>query len=373
MIDVLIVEDSALLRRHLAHLLEGDGAFRVVGQVSSGEEACAFLGRHVASVVTMDIHMPGMGGFEATRRIMESTPVPIVIVSACWEPEDVEETFRAMEAGAVSIVSTPKGDVLEGVEEFLNTVRQAAEAQVKRLRPRRRDPAPKEVPELREGPISHGGGTPTSSRKESPPFRAVAMGASTGGPLAVQQILAELPRTFSLPVLMVQHITRGFFEGYVRWLNETSALPVSLAQEGEKTLPGRVYLAPEGYHMGVRTGGVVVLSQDPPEHGVRPSVSWLFRSLIRVYGAATLGVLLTGMGADGAEELRMLREKGGVTFAQDRESSVVWGMPGEAVRRGGAVYVLPPRSIASTLVELVRTSEARKGPLTERPGRSSGV
>ena len=294
---------------------------------------------------------------------MESTPVPIVIVSACWEPEDVEETFRAMEAGAVSIVSTPKMDVQEGVEELLKTVRQAAEARVKRLRPRRQESSPKEVlgPEAR---ALQGAGAL---------FRAVAIGASTGGPLAVQQLLAELPRTFSLPVLMVQHITRGFSEGYVRWLNETSALPVSLAQEGEKTLSGRVYLAPEGYHMGVRTGGVVVLSQDPPEHGVRPSVSWLFRSLIRVYGAATLGVLLTGMGADGAEELRMLREKGGVTFAQDRESSVVWGMPGEAVRRGGAVYVLPPRSIASTLVELVRTSEARKGPLTERPGRSSGV
>ena len=351
MIDVLIVEDSALLRRHLAHLLEGDGSFRVVGQVASGEEACAFLERHVVSVVTMDIHMPGMGGFEATRRIMESTPVPIVIVSACWEPEDVGETFRAMEAGAVSIVSTPKMDVQEGVEELLKTVRQAAEARVKRLRPRRQESSPKEVP----GPEAR-----SAPQGEGALFRAVAIGASTGGPLAVQQLLAELPRTFSLPVLMVQHITRGFSEGYVRWLNETSALPVSLAQEGEKTLSGRVYLAPEGYHMGVRTGGGVVLSQDPPEHGVRPSVSWLFRSLIRVYGAATLGVLLTGMGADGAEELRMLREKGGVTFAQDKESSVVWGMPGEAVRRGGAVYVLPYRSIAKALVGLVETSEALK-------------
>ena len=354
MIDVLIVEDSALLRRHLAHLLEGDGSFRVVGQVASGEEACAFLERHVVSVVTMDIHMPGMGGFEATRRIMESTPVPIVIVSACWEPEDVGETFRAMEAGAVSIVSTPKMDVQEGVEELLKTVRQAAEARVKRLRPRRQESSPKEVPgpEARSAP--QGAGDPPAL------FRAVAIGASTGGPLAVQQLLAELPRTFPLPVLMVQHITRGFSEGYVRWLSETSPLPVRLAQEGEKLLPGGVYMAPEGCHMGVRTGGAVVLSQDPPEHGVRPSVSWLFRSLIRAYGAGALGVLLTGMGADGAEELRLLREKGGVTFAQDRESSVVWGMPGEAVRRGGAVYVLPPRSIAKTLVGLVETSEARK-------------
>ena len=361
MIDVLIVEDSALLRRHLAHLLEGDGSFRVVGQVASGEEACAFLERHVVSVVTMDIHMPGMGGFEATRRIMESTPVPIVIVSACWEPEDVGETFRAMEAGAVSIVSTPKMDVQEGVEELLKTVRQAAEARVKRLRPRRQESSSKEVPgpEARSAPLG-AGDPPAPFRREGALFRAVAIGASTGGPLAVQQLLAELPRTFSLPVLMVQHITRGFSEGYVRWLSETSPLPVRLAQEGEKLLPGGVYMAPEGCHMGVRTGGAVVLSQDPPEHGVRPSVSWLFRSLIRAYGAGALGVLLTGMGADGAEELRLLREKGGVTFAQDKESSVVWGMPGEAVRRGGAVYVLPPRSIAKALVGLVETSEALK-------------
>ncbi len=353
--DVLIVEDSALLRKHLEHLLQRDGDFRVVGRVASGEEACAFLARHAVSVVTMDIHMPGMGGFEATRRIMESTPVPIVIVSACWEPEDVEETFRAMEAGAVSIVSTPKMDAQEGVEEFLNTVRQAVEARVKRLRPRR--PSATSPGNAESGRRGGEAVPPFPLRREGDKFRAVALGASTGGPLAIQQILAALTPDFPLPVLAVQHITRGFSEGFVRWLNETSVLPVSIAREGEKTFSGRVYLAPEGYHMGVRSGGVVVLSQDPPEHGVRPSVSWLFRSLSRIYGAGTLGVLLTGMGSDGAEELRLLREKGGVTFAQDRESSVVWGMPGEAVRRQGAVHVLPPRDIAETLVRLV--TEAR--------------
>ena len=335
--EVLIVEDSALLRKHLAHLLESDGAFRVAEKVASGEEACAFLARHRVSVVTMDIHMPGMGGFEATRRIMETAPVPIVIVSACWKPEDVEETFRAMEAGAVAIVSTPTRGVPEEVEEFLQAVRQAAEARVKLLRPRGPIITPREM------------GPPPRPLVKGLSPRVVALGASTGGPMALRQLLGDLPPTFPWPVLVVQHMAQGFSEGFVRWLSEAVPLTASLARHGERILPGGVLVAPEGSHMEVRGGGVVVLSQEPPEHGVRPSVSRLFRSLSRVYGSGAVGVLLTGMGIDGAEELGLIRAGGGVTFAQDKESAVVWGMPGEAVRREGATHVLSPQGVAQAL------------------------
>ncbi len=358
--EVLIVEDSALLRKHLAHLLESDGAFRVVGKVANGEEACAFLAHHAVSVVTMDIHMPGMGGFEATRRIMETAPVPIVIVSACWEPEDVEETFRAMEAGAVAIVSTPKMDAPEEVEEFINAVHQAAEARVKLLRPRSPAVTPREMGPPRS--MERGVGPSLRPLAKGMNSRVVALGASTGGPMALRHLLGGLSPTFPWPVLVVQHMTQGFSEGFVRWLNEAIPLTASLARHGEEILPGRVLVAPEGNHMEVRGGGVVVLSQEPPEHGVRPSVSRLFRSLSRVYGPEAVGVLLTGMGIDGAEELGLIRAGGGVTFAQDKESAVVWGMPGEAVRRDGATHVLSPQGVARVLVRMAEGADRKGAP-----------
>jgi two-component system chemotaxis response regulator CheB len=181
----------------------------------------------------------------------------------------------------------------------------------------------------------------------------VAIGASTGGPPALKAVLSSLPEDFCLPILIVQHIAQGFVAAFAQWLAGASGHPVHIAFHGEATLPGHVYLAPDDFHLGISKGQHIALSDDPPENGgLRPSVSHLFRSVAQVLGSRAVGVLLTGMGRDGARELRYLREAGALTIAQDEASSIVYGMPGEAVKIEAATYVLPPESIAALLGDL---------------------
>jgi two-component system chemotaxis response regulator CheB len=189
-------------------------------------------------------------------------------------------------------------------------------------------------------------------------IQVAAIGASTGGPPVLQTILSGLPRDLSFPMLVVQHITRGFVEGFTGWLSETSRFPVHVASNGERALPGHGYIAPDGLHMGIRSGPVIMLSDHAPENGLRPSVSHLLRTVTQVSGPAAVGVLLTGMGRDGVDELKAMKEKGAITIAQDKESSVVHGMPGEAINIDAATYVLPPEGIAKLLASL---SKKRNG------------
>ena len=177
-----------------------------------------------------------------------------------------------------------------------------------------------------------------------PGVKMVAIGSSTGGPPVLKTIFQLLPGDFPLPILVVQHITAGFLEGMVEWLDKECPLSVGIPRDGEWVQPGKVYFAPDNHHMGVREGGVIFLNTDPPENGLRPSVSSLFRSVARSYGRFAVGVLLTGMGKDGARELKEMKDAGAVTLAQDKESCVVFGMPGEAVKIGGASsYPCPGR------------------------------
>jgi two-component system, chemotaxis family, protein-glutamate methylesterase/glutaminase len=191
----------------------------------------------------------------------------------------------------------------------------------------------------------------------------VAVGASTGGPPVLQAILAALPRDFSVPVLIVQHIAPGFTQGFADWLAQSSSLPIQIPVHGQTILPGQVYVAPDGFHMAVGPQGQIHLSTDEPENGLRPSVSHLFRSVAHAYGSRAVGVLLTGMGKDGAWELKLMKEQGAVTIAQDRDTSVVHGMPGEAIRVGGATYVLPPEKIRMALTSLV-SANVRESEIT---------
>lgn len=348
MIEVLIVDDSAVSRQMLTHIIEGACDLRVAGAVASGEEALAFLRRHKPGVITMDIHMPGMGGFEATRRIMETDPVPIVMVSSSYAPSEVGKAFRAIDEGALAILPKPCGITDSRYEEQADAIRQTvrlmAEVKLVRRRPR-----------------------PSHERRHASPSGAagggvqlVAIGASTGGPPVLQTILAGLPRSFGAPVLVVQHMADGFVRGMIEWLNGTSGPRVCLASDGVEVRPGYVYVAPDGLQMGIDASSRVFLSAAPPEHGLRPSVSFLFRSVAASLGGRAAGVLLTGMGQDGAAELRALRELGAPTIAQTRESCVVYGMPGHAVSLGGAAYQLPPEEIAAVLVSL--TAHRRGGP-----------
>ena len=343
-IKVLVAEDSMVIRMLLVHLLESDPQIRVIGTVTDGQAAVDFVFNNKPDVVLMDIHMPSMDGFEATRRIMETNPVPIVICSATSNTKDMVITFQAMEAGAIACIEKPLhregGHYEEVAANLLETVKLMSEVRVVRRSAHSR-PAP--------SPISY----PSDGPRSPAEIKLVGIGASTGGPPVLQTIFSGLPKDFPVPLLVVQHIARGFLEGMAEWLSQTTGLHVQIASDGVNPLPGHVYLAPDDFHMGISPGGRIVLTRGEPEHHLRPAVAFLFRSLADTYGPHALGLLLTGMGRDGAEELKALRDKGAITIAQDRESSVVHGMPGVAIALGGATHVLSADQIAGALVALV--------------------
>ena len=348
MIKVLIVEDSSVVREFLVYLLGSDPDIRVVGTASDGEQAIEAVKRYRPAVITMDIHMPKMDGLEATRRIMETDPTPIVIVSGSTDPHENTKMFRAMEAGALAVLARPTGighsDHENTARELVQTVKLMSEVKVVRR-----------WPQTRREPVSPA--AVKAPRGEAAKVKVIAMGASTGGPPVLQTVLAMLPRDFPLPVLIVQHMATGFITSFVEWLAQSSVLPVHVAMHGELMLPGHVYVAPDECQMKVEHGGKIVLTKDEPESGLRPSVSYLFRSLTAVYGGGAVAGLLTGMGRDGAEELRLLKEKGAVTFAQDKDSSVVHGMPGEAIKLDAATFILAPDKIAAVLTDLANNKK----------------
>ena len=355
MIRVLVVEDSPVVREFLVHVLSSDPAIEVIGTASNGEEALQAVEQRQPDLITMDIHMPEMGGLEATRRIMETHPTPIVIVSGSSSAKEVATTLHAMEAGALAFVERPRGighpDHAATAIELVQTVKLMAEVKVVRRWAR-----------SRREPITAATRPPTEVSCLPVPgeVKLVAVGASTGGPLVLQTILSGLPSGYSVPVLIVQHMAAGFIQGFVDWLAPTSALPIHVAKPGEQIRPGHAYVAPDGLQMKVEMGGRLSLTEDEPENGHRPSVGYLFRSVARIYGPKAVGVLLTGMGKDGAEGLKEIKDQGAVTIAQDEDSSVVHGMPGEAIRLEAATYVLPPSRIAAALANLVNKRGAHE-------------
>jgi len=363
---VLIVDDSAVCRELLAYILKSDPQIEVAGAVRDGAAALEAVTALRPDVITMDINMPGMNGYEVTRRIMESTPIPIVIVSAADDTGEVEMGFRAMESGALAVVPKPRGGESPLFEsqsrELILMVRLMAEVKV--VRRWSRKPVP---PGTLTGPTVARSLDGTSPRPQqwrtgsSAGFEAVLIGASTGGPLPMKTILSALPRDFPAAVLVVQHIAAGFGAGFAEWLGGGLRLPVHVAREGEPILPGHVYIAPDEAHMGVREGPCIIIGHGEAENGLRPSVSHLFRSAARVYGNKAVGILLSGMGRDGAEELKGLRDIGAVTFVQDRESCVVFGMPGEAVSLGGASFIMAPEAIAAAVVSLAEAGDVTGG------------
>ena len=344
MINVLVVDDSSSAREFIRYVLAADPEIEVIGTAGDGLAALEAVERLCPDVVTMDINMPKLNGLEATRRIMETCPTPIIIVSGNLDPDEVATSFRAMEAGALVALPKPRAishpEHARDIQTLVQTVKLMAEVKVVRRWPRH----PKE-------PVRTAVATPIPATI-STPARVIAIGASTGGPIVLQTILSHLPRNFPAPLLVVQHMAAGFTSGFAEWLALTSPLPVQLARPGMAPSPGQVYLAPDGFHLQVDLAGRLVLSDASPENGLRPAVSALFRSVAQVFGKRAVAVLLTGMGCDGAQELKQLKALGATTIVQDRESSIVFGMPGEAVRLGAATFELPPDKIAAALVTL---------------------
>lgn len=352
MIKVLVVEDLAVIREFLIHILSSDPEIQVIGAVSNGEEAIKSLQQTKPDVITMDINMPKMNGFVATRKIMETTPMPIIIVSASWDPKEVSTTFQAVEAGAVAVLEKPRGighpDYEAMAKSLVQTVKLMSEVKVIKRWPYIH--RAETVPSIEVSPQKGG----VECLLAPTEIKLIAMGASTGGPLVLRTILSKLPKNFPVPVVIVQHMAAGFIQGFADWLGNASLLPVTVASHGSNILPGHIYIAPDGFQMKVEKSGRIGVIRDAPENGLCPSVSYLFRSVAASFGMYAIGILLTGMGKDGAEELKLMREKGAVTIAQDKESSVVHGMPGEAIKLGAATYVFPPEKIAVILGNLVK-------------------
>ncbi len=340
-INVLLVDDSPSSRLLLRHILTTDTRFAILGEVGSGAEALAFLKQRRPDVIVMDVHMPGMDGYETTRQIMQTQPLPIVICTGVPSPDEASDKFRALDAGALALVAKPAGpghpQHAETAAKLIETVALMSEIRVVKRWPRERVSRPPSLPRPSREPAA---------------IDVIAIGTSTGGPPVLQAILAGLPTDLPAPVMIVQHISMGFLPGLVEWLQQSTRLPIHIGAHGQAMQPGNAYLAPDCYHMGIGQQKQIVLSRSEPENGLRPSVSFLFRSVASVCGARSIAVLLTGMGRDGAQELKELKTLGAITIAQDAESSVVHGMPGEAIRLGAAHYVLPPERIATVVTNL---------------------
>jgi two-component system chemotaxis response regulator CheB len=339
MIDVLVVDDSATARALIVEVLRADPDIRVVGEARDGVEAVALTQQLRPHVITMDLRMPRLDGFEATKEIMMTAPTPIIIVTASIERGEVEIAMHALRAGAVYVLRKSEGPAAPEFDtwarQFTGLVKAMAGVKVIRhWRPR---------PEARARPA---GETPARAR-------LVAVAASTGGPAALERLLGHLPGDFPAPVLVVQHITRGFTAGLADWLNTVCDLHVKVAVPGEALAPRTVYLAPDDRHLGAGADGRAVLSAAAPVGGFRPSGTFLFESVARSHGPAGVAVILTGMGEDGLVGLRAVHRAGGRIIAQDEQTCVVFGMPGVAVAAGLPDFVGPPEAIASRLVDMV--------------------
>ncbi len=344
MIKALVVDDSPVIREFLVHVMSSDPQIEVAGTAANGEEAVKATIRLKPDVITMDVNMPEMDGFEATRKIMESCPTPIVIVSGSTSVKETATAFKAVEVGALAVVARPPGadhpEYEAAVSELITTVKLMAEVRVVKRWPKHRKTSVTAVPKPQSDDLQR-------------EIKIVAIGTSTGGPQALLAILSGLSRDFPIPLLIVQHMAPGFMDGFIEWLSQSSGPLLHLAKDGEHPQPGHAYIAPDGFHMTVKNNCSIVLDGGPPREGLRPSVSALFESVANVYGGDSAGVLLTGMGRDGARELKIMKDMGAVTIAQDDQSSIVFGMPYEAVKLGAATYVLPLDRIAPALKEMV--------------------
>lgn len=342
MIRVVVAEDSLTVRELLVEILESDPEIQVVGEAKNGVEAVELVARLKPDLVTMDVHMPLMDGFAATKEIMVQAPTPILIVSSSASGREVELSLNAIRAGALMVVAKPddpQSARFDGRREELVTMAKAM-ARVKVVR--RWAPEPRAV---RRPPL----------RAVAPgaPVRLVAVAASTGGPAALQRILAGLPREFPVPILVVQHIAAGFVAGLADWLGASCNLRVKVAEHGEPLARRTVFLAPEERHLGVTADGRAALVDAPPVEGFRPSGTYLFASAARAYGPGVVAVILTGMGSDGVDGLKAVRAAGGRVLAQDEASAVVYGMPGEAVAAGVVDAVVGLDELAPRLAALV--------------------
>lgn len=336
MIRVFIVDDSAFVRRALARVLAAQPGFKVVGAAESGAEALAKVPAADPDFVTLDVDMPGMDGLQVLPALLRWKPSLRVVMLSAHTREGAAATVSALAAGAVDFIDKSTFNVMD-----LEFLRREVVDRMQALAPR---PAP-----VRSNGTDARAVPDQGTLGELRDCDLCLIGASTGGPPAVQRILERLPARFPVPIVVVQHMPPGFTEAFARRLDSLSRLRVREAVEGMRLLPGQVAVAPGGRHLRVSSGLAVVLTAEPAEARHIPSIDVAMRSAARSRPGRVLGILLTGMGEDGADGMATIRAGGGVTIAESEASCVVYGMPRAAVRRGGASLVLPLEEIAELL------------------------
>ncbi len=345
---VLVVDDSAFMRKLIAELVESSGPFRVIGTASDGIEAIHKVRILKPQIVTLDIEMPRLNGLQALEQIMAEMPRPVVMLSAAGSDLGNEMTLRALERGALEFVRKPSGPVsidLSKVRDQLRSALEAARA-VNLQTVAAASVAPPAAPVVAEGP------SPDAAT------RVIAIASSTGGPRALAEIIPRLPAQLGAAVIVVQHMPHEFTKLLAARLDSMSPLWVGEAISGKTLRENRVYVAPGGQHMRVRGSpgnATIQLDNSPPMWGVRPAADPLFFSVAETFGSAAIGIVLTGMGRDGAEGLKRIRDAGGAAVVQDRESSVIYGMPQAALAAAGADNVATIEEMAATIIELLST------------------
>lgn len=350
MIRILVVEDSAVQREFLLYVLEESGHFEIVGTAADGEKGVEQSTRLRPDIILMDCHMPKLDGIGATRIIMETCPTPIVIASASIAGGEAGLAFDAVKNGALAVVNKPPAfgspafDRVAG--ELVRTLRLMSEVPVVRRWASRASKSNA----VADVPVTAGNAR----------MRAVAIAGSTGAPGVIAEILTGVASGNCAPVLVVQHMADGFVGGFAGWLSARTGMSVQVAQDGLLAQRGCAYIAPDGSQMGIAATGHIFLAPEMGDEGFRPSGTFLLRSVAKAFGSGAIGIVLTGMGKDGAAGLSDLQRAGGVTIAQDEPSCVVFGMPREAIRLGAATHVVPP----AEMIHLIRsyTSGDEQGP-----------
>ncbi|MDY6806647.1 MAG: chemotaxis-specific protein-glutamate methyltransferase CheB [Cyanobacteriota bacterium] len=369
-IKILIVEDSPVATIVLKRIFAPSAEIEVVGTATNGLEALELIPTLDPDVICTDLHMAKMNGIEFTREVMLKFPRPILVISASVQKKDTANVFKLLEAGAVDVFPKPETGLQSDNDrlgkELINKVKILSGVKVFTLHRNRINYQEQKQLEIDRQTIkitplerlTKADAKPSSPLVTPSPLSSrievVAIGASTGGPQALQTILTELPANFPVPGICVQHISQGFLEGLVSWLDSRSRVKVKIASAGELLQAGVIYFPPEGHHLEVNSSGRCVCPAAPPVGGHRPSITVTFNSVARQYGSKAAGVLLTGMGRDGADGMLAIAGAGGWTVAQNEATSIVFGMPKEAIALGAAQHILPITAIAPLLISKVR-------------------
>ncbi|MDO8736895.1 MAG: chemotaxis-specific protein-glutamate methyltransferase CheB [Thermoleophilia bacterium] len=342
-VRVLVADDSPTVRLMLCRMLEKDDDIKVVGTACDGREAIEQVEALEPDLVTMDVNMPVMDGLSAIEHIMAYNPLPVLVVSSVVDKENTANAARALGAGAVDVISKPTPSSLEEFENIGSDLR----AKIKMLSRVRVITHPRA--RLLDHSIELSPVTP--AQEEVAGRKLVAIGSSTGGPQALQRILCSLPVDFRAGIVIVQHIAKGFTDGLIEWLNGSTSLKIIKGTDGHFIEPGEVVIAPDGIHMAVTSGGRIQLVEKQITGPHKPSIDVLLESVSDAYGKYAVGVILTGMGRDGAQGIKAIHDHGGRTIAQDKNTSVIFSMAKEAIKLGGVDRVVPLSDVSRLMME----------------------